>query len=266
MNNRQLILILFIYSVLFIVLFPSYQYLINPDATGYLSVSEKIANKNYFNSINGIWSPLGSWLLVPFIKMGGDAIFFSKCLNGFYGFLSLIFIFKLLKKLEVDSFILKIIMILSIFLVLNFAFALLFGDFILLMILLGYLNIIMQKNFSKKKSSIIIASFIGAIAFYAKAYSFYFIILHLPITILFLEKKNCGKYFSILSLKKLFLALSVFLITTSFWLFALHHKYGNFILGQKNITGTLTQLSHIEKNLSCLQKVEIIVFLMTYII
>ncbi len=249
MKSKHLWFFIIIYIFLFIFLFPGYRYLIDADATGYLSVAEKIADGNYLKSVNGIWSPLGSWILVPFIKGGGNAILFAKYLNGFYGLISLILFFHIIRTLKIYFLPAVLIMGAGVLLLLHFSFARLFADNLLVMLLLCYVSIVQSNGFVNNYKKIIAAGFVGALAFYAKAYSFYFVLLHLPIVIIHLEKQNTGFYFSKSGIKKIITGIAVLVIASSFWFIALHNKYGHFILGQKNVTGTLTELYKPNKKL-----------------
>ena len=89
-----------------------------------------------------------------------------------------------------------------------------------------------------KKS--VLAAFIGGIAFYAKAYAFYFVLVHLPIAIYLSHRKNQVNKITFQLLKKIFAGIIVLCVTVSFWIVALNLKYGHFILGQQNITGSLS--------------------------
>ena len=75
------LLSLAIYISLFFILFPGYRYIIDPDSTGYFSVAEQLAKGDFHNSINGIWGPLGSWILTPFLRLHFDAILTAKYLK-----------------------------------------------------------------------------------------------------------------------------------------------------------------------------------------
>ena len=188
MKNKHLLLFVISYIFLFIFLFPGYRYLMDADSTGYFSVAEKIADGNYLKSVNGIWSPLGSWILVPFIKGGGNAILFAKYLNGFYELVSLILFFHIIRTLKIYFLPAVLIMGAGVLLLLHFSFARLFADNLLVMLLLCYVSIVQSNGFVNNYKKIIAAGFVGALAFYAKAYSFYFVLLHLPIVIIYLKK------------------------------------------------------------------------------
>jgi hypothetical protein len=240
MKSKHLLFFLAIYTSLFFILFPGYRYVMDPDATGYFSVAEQLAKGNFHNSINGIWSPLGSWILTPFIKLNFDEILTAKYLNGFYGFLSVIAFFYLIKKIKIRFFIAIAIMIGAVLLIVHFTFYRLFGDLLEMLLLLLYLNIICSKKFGTNYKGILLAGFIGGIAFYAKSYAFYFILIHLPIAIYLSEVKTLKNKITLQFLKKTFAGIFVLCLTVSFWIITLNLKYGHFILGQQNITGSLS--------------------------
>ncbi|MEO5649715.1 MAG: hypothetical protein ABIR03_07325 [Ginsengibacter sp.] len=64
----------------------------------------------------------------------------------------------------------------------------------------------------------------------------------MPLVILLLEKRKTNKYLTSHSARKITTAVSVLILTILFWIVALNLKYDHFILGQKNITGTLTEV------------------------
>lgn len=43
---------------------------INPDGTAYVQIARHYANLDFKEAINGYWSPLLSWLLIPFVLLG----------------------------------------------------------------------------------------------------------------------------------------------------------------------------------------------------
>ncbi len=239
MKPNHLLFFLIIYISLFFLLFPGYRYVIDPDATGYFSVAEKVAKGDFHGSINGIWGPLGSWFLAPFMRNRFDPMFTVKYLNGLYGLLSLTAFFYLLKKLKIKVVIAIAMMSGAVFLILHFAFYRLFGDLLQLLFLLLYLNIICSKKFGSNYKGIILAAFIGGIAFYAKAYAFYFVLVHLPVSI-YLATKNARHRISSQFIKKAITGIVVLFVTIMPWIIALNSKYGHYTLGEQNISGTLS--------------------------
>lgn len=244
MKLKHLFLSITIYTALFFLMFPGYRYVIDPDATGYLAVAERLAAGDSFNAINGLWSPLGSWLLVPFIKVGLDGVITVKFLNGLYGLISLCAFYFLIKKLKISFSVAIGLVSSSIFLILYFVFLRLFGDLLQAMFLLLYLNVICGRGFYSNYKAIILAAFLGGIGFYAKAFSFYFTISHLVLLLLILEKKAQGRYLSVGGIKKIVLAIVTLVIMVLPWAIALHNKYGGFMLsrtGAFNMTWSLSK-------------------------
>src|SRR5258706_9200596 len=67
--------------VLYLV-YPHYQYYIDPDGTAYLTISQRYANGDYARAINGYWSPWACWLTALLIKAGLAAIPASVVINA----------------------------------------------------------------------------------------------------------------------------------------------------------------------------------------
>lgn len=245
MKSKYLIILIFIYTACFFLIFPYYKYLIDPDATGYIKVAERLAAGDYLNAINGLWSPMGSWLLTPFIKLGFDPVSSVKYLNGIYGLIILCAFFLLVKKLEIDNRIAIGIYIAVLLLTLHFVFLRLFGDLLQAVFLLLYLNVICSKGFYEDHKKIIAAAFLGGLGFYSKAYSFYFTLAHIGTVLIVLEKRRSNSYFTIAGLKKLAIAITVLFFSVLPWAFALKYKYGYFMLsrtGQYNMTWSLSKV------------------------
>lgn len=245
MTKKYLYIAVVVYAALFFLFFPSYKYFIDPDATGYLSVAERLAKGDYFYAINGLWSPLGSWLLVPFIKSGFDAVLTAKYLNGFYGLLILVSFYHLIKKLRISVIAGTGVLIAGIFLILHFVFLRLFGDLLQALFLFLYLNVICSKDFYLNYKKIILASLVAGLGFYSKAYTFYFSLAHLLIVLVIFQKRINDRFFCKEVLKKITVALTTLTAVVLPWAFILKYRYGTFMLsrtGTYNMTWSLSQV------------------------
>lgn len=58
-----------------------YRHQINPDGISYIQVAREYAGLHLKTAINGYWSPLLSWLLVPFIWIGVDPLLAFRFIN-----------------------------------------------------------------------------------------------------------------------------------------------------------------------------------------
>lgn len=245
MKSKYSFLFLALYTGLFFLLFPQYRFVTDADATGYFSVAERMARGDYYNSINGMWSPLGSWILAPFIRWGFDAVITVKYLNGFYGLIILCSLFSLVKKLSIPLSASLGILAASVILVLHFVFLRLFGDLLQAMFLILYLDVVCSRDFYGNHKKILLAAFLGGLGFYAKAYTFYFILAHLSIVLMIMGKKQNKTLFGRESIKKVLTAAVTIIITVLPWAFILKHKYGSFMLsrtGTYNMTWSLSQV------------------------
>lgn len=244
MNQKHLAGIVTIYLLVCIILFPSFRFVLDSDATGYLSVAEKLSRGEYFRSINAIWSPMGSWAVFPFVKAGCDGIIAAKILNIFYGLLCLVFYYSFIKKLQLIFIMELAVMTGGLLLIVHFAQDRLFGDLLQMVFLLAYLNIIFKPNFAQSNRLIIVAAIIGSLSFYAKSYSLYFVLIHLIIIILVSEKRVSGKYLSYSAFRKILLVFFSLFLTVFFWIYCLNAKYGFSIPGRLNISGKLKEYYH----------------------
>ncbi|MEP6675156.1 MAG: hypothetical protein ABJA78_08370 [Ferruginibacter sp.] len=225
MKRTALFFFLFFYGILFFLLLPGYRYIIDPDATGYIRIAERVAAGDYARSVNGLWSPLNAWLLVPFLKIGVNAVMAAKYLNGIFSCAAIIAVFFLLKKLVLHRYAELGIMTAISILLLHYTFHELFADLLLVLMLLIYLNIICSKNFINNNLKIIGCGLICAVGFYAKAYFFYFAIIHLAVSIFILlkvrqQKFNWRKWFTVTAM-----ALIIVVIAVIPWAMALQSKY-----------------------------------------
>lgn len=230
-----LILALLLYFLLWIFGSKYWGYLLDTDATAYLSIAEKISEGKINRGINGLWSPLNIWLLIPFIKMGFSPWLVAKFLNFLIGFLVIKIFWTLQENLKIEkiykamnAFVLPIILC-------YYAYFQIFGDLLQVFFLLGYMHICLQNDFVHKPKKIIWAAFWAALAFYAKAYTFVFFILHITF-IFFLAYRNEVLKKSLI--KNYFLAITVFVLAILPWSLLLSQKYGGV-----NITGNAGKLN-----------------------
>ena len=89
----RLIIVLFIYTILSIIFINYYQFQINPDGINYINIAHSYMSGNFYGSINDYWSPLLSWLMIPFLYFGHTpvtALYSIKIMSLILGFLTII--------------------------------------------------------------------------------------------------------------------------------------------------------------------------------
>ncbi len=231
MNNyktaSQLLFTFSSYFILWILLQPFLGYLLDSDCVAYLTIAERVAKGDYFQSINGLWSPLNSWMLAPFIQHGFDAWASAKALNCFFGGAILVAFHHLLLRFEVSKKVYHIYMSILPLIVVYFVYFQMFGDVLQLAFVLFYLLIIFSKSLLNI-GKVIACALIMSIGYYAKAYSLFFFFVHFLVICFWLYKSKK------INLQKAILyyvtGISVFLLCILPWTFALHHKYKEWSL------------------------------------
>ena len=216
-----------IYVILFFALFPWYRYVFDIDGVGYIHVATRLAKGEYFNSIAGTWSPLGSWLIVPFVKSGFDPALTAKYVNGVLGLLTLYSCYSLLDKFNINDFLKRFIPFILVILLTSFSFYELFADLLVLFLLTLYLHLIFSKNFIHNNYKIAFAGLLGALCYYAKAYCFPFFLIHFSLVVFVLLKSNGSKNLWKQLIKKAVIAFITFFILVAPYVIALSIKFGS---------------------------------------
>jgi hypothetical protein len=128
-----------------------------PDSTAYVSIAKQYLLGNFNNAINEFWSPLYSWLMVPILKFIGfsyiNGLFAGRIINLFAGMLFFIGLRKLSHRSGLSEWMSILVVITCIPLVLYVTLVHVLADFLMMTILLFYLNVIFRKDYSNKLSN-----------------------------------------------------------------------------------------------------------------
>ena len=226
MNKSESTFLFFItlaYALLWWLLAPSLGYLLDSDGVAYLTIARRVAEGDFQKSINGLWSPLNSWLLVPFIKLGFNAWEVAKVFNFCVGLCILVLVNKLNQLFIEDGRMRKLMLLPLPIVMIYFSYFQMFGDLLQLIFIIAYLCVLYSKSFQFQTSYLVFAGVLIGIGFYAKAYAFIFLVIHSGIFY--------GIHFWNLTIDKrqLIRALSITIGTTLLimapWIFILHQKY-----------------------------------------
>ncbi len=225
-----------------VLLFPYCKYYIDPDAVAYLTISKRYASGDFTKAINGYWSPWACWLTALGIKSGLEAFVSAIVVNtlGATGFLwvssRLFNRFGLLPPVNGWLHAVLVVFLASAVYVQSFA------DLWQCFFLLLSLYIMLSERFRTQPGYWILYGATGALAYFAKAYSFSFFILN---TI------GCG-FFVIQAWKKenrrafagmVITSLLTMIILSAPWIYLLHEKYGSWMTstaGKLNLSWYLT--------------------------
>ncbi len=203
------------------LLYPHFQYYIDPDGTAYLTISKKYAAGDFARAVNGYWSPWSCWLTAILIKLGTSAITASVMINtiGATGFLFISGSF--FRKFDIKTGLQWLMLPALSFFLCYAVYMQSFDDLWECFFLLAALRLMVSESFTGKPVKWLVMGFIGALAYFAKAYSFPFFILNTACCTFLLADRNWMKWLKISAVS----IGTMFLISLP-WIFALHNKYG----------------------------------------
>lgn len=230
MKQTSNIIVALLYIVLFIALFPYFKYLIDTDGISYINQATRYANNSLAGSVNGYWSPLSSWVLVPFIKIGYEPVITAKIINGILGLASLLSCISLLNKFHIHPRLKKILAYAFLLLLLSFCFYELCADLLLVFLLSLYFNIVLKKDFINNNKQLASAAVLGGLCYFSKAYFFPFFLLHISIVLFLLCKKEYGRKLMKPFLVKMAIVFTVFLLIVFPYLYLLNKKYNTVLI------------------------------------
>jgi hypothetical protein len=223
-----------LFCLLFFLSYPHYKYFVDPDAVAYLTMAKRAAEGDTWRLVNALWSPLHPAMVTVGIKSGIDALLAAQLTNGLACLLVLICTYGLFRRAKLSAATgFPLLLCLSIFLVYAL-YKQLFCDIWQTGFLLTGLLLITGNGFVRKPFHWLCYALLAVLATYSKVYSFYFLLLHLPLSLYFISKKEGIKfpwrpYVSIIALQILLLAP---------WGFLMHKKYGHWNLSMSGALNT----------------------------
>ncbi|QQS34656.1 MAG: hypothetical protein IPM56_10305 [Ignavibacteriales bacterium] len=226
-ENKRITLALFIYFTFGCLLVPFYRYSQRGDIVSYLSISEKYINGNLSDAINGVWSPLLSWLLIPVFWVNVEILLGFKILQLIIGLFILFTVSKYYKlfgsKNESSHYLLLATTSIIIY---YFAFFLGSPDLLVAAFLLYYLYYSSKKEYLTSKAAGWVCGLVGAIAFYSKAFSLPFFVFHFALINAFYFYRFPSHRSNIR--KNYLQGFGLFILLCSIWIVLISLKYGYF--------------------------------------
>ena len=227
----RLLLAILLFAGLFFLLYPLYQYILDDDGIGYAMVTKRLAAGDFFNAINGYWSPLHSWIALPFHVTGLDLLTSFRASNFLIGIMTLAVIDRLTARIELNKKRKLLILLVSIPALLYMCFYQLAADILFCLLFLLYIHVCAAGDVFARSGKIILCAFIAFLAYLSKAYAFPLFIGHFICWQYWLSKRSLlpdrKKRFT----RNLIIGLSVFFLLSLPWIIALHYKYDTWTFG-----------------------------------
>lgn len=232
MDKLVLLVCILVYFIIGILLIGNYLYLLYTDSISYIHVAEHYISGHFSQAINGYWSPLFSWLLVPFLmvwpgKLG--ALFSIKILNLIIGCFTFFGLYLLEDKLKFGIKIKIVTFVILIPITLYFAYSHPMPDLLVLTLLLFYMNFLLDNKYLSNLQMGVLSGFFGALAFLSKSFAFFFFIVHFMVVnidywLRFKENRNTIT-------KNFILGLMIFLAISGIWMGLISDKYDKLTIG-----------------------------------
>lgn len=221
-KHSQLYISIILLLIFYLVSWPFYKYMLDPDGACYAAIAEQYAEGHIYEAVNGLWSPLHGWLIIPLIKFGIYTPYAFKISNLLIGTGILITVHQYLIKSTIDQTLQRSILFSLVVFISYLICHELAADLPFCLAIIIYFKITHSKDFYDSRKKNILAGLVGGLAFLAKAVGFPFFLIHFALI-------HFWKRFSLRD-KKYYLAglLTFFLIATP-WIIALAVKYSQWM-------------------------------------
>lgn len=234
---------------------PYYQYYIDPDAVSYLTLVERYLAGDYEQAINAYWSPMGVWLTVVWVKINHWEAFAAALFVNTLGAAGVVGIGQVLfHRFRNSSWERFCFGILSACFWATVVYRQSFTDVWQIFFLLIALLILLRDDFLEKKYYWFLLGFIGALAYFSKAFSFYFLPLMTFLALIIQMKSGWKKGMSKIVTPLLVICGTMLLFSLP-WLYVLHQKYGvwvNSTAGKMNLGWQLLGHPHFKDDIKIL--------------
>jgi len=210
------------YLIGFISFLPFYIHEINGDTVSYIAIARRYAHADLFDAFNGYWSPLISWLLIPFIWLKIPELFAFKIIIGIAGWLSINIMYHIFQRIRISAGSKMIILLLFIPHLLVFIMRLNTPDVVGFTIWLTVVHLMLKLWNKPSYSNKMLLGFLGVLSYLARYYHFYIFTLSLIVFLILVAIKH-KKLF-----KEIFSSFLVFFALTSVWILMIDLKYGEF--------------------------------------
>lgn len=214
-----------LYIILFFVTFKWYQFSFDVDGTAYMTISERMANNDWFKSINGLWSPFNSFIASFFIKQFPGQVIIFKIINAVCSAGIIAAAGVLIKRFLQSSLLTAAIFFTLPFILLAWSHQQLAGDLLSLFLLLVYCCLITTNNFFHRKSLNLLCGIVMALAYFAKSYCLpFFLINHIIIHLWYQRLNRQSIQIKFVAYRPIG-SFVVFLILVIPWIYFLYLKY-----------------------------------------
>jgi hypothetical protein len=201
-----------------------YRFQFNADGISYISIAEKYATGDLFGAVNAYWSPLYSWLLVPFLWSGVPAFLATKVLGVALGACLILVARQIAGNLGLRPGSCGWLTVTLVPVALYLAVWVITPDLLAAVVGLAYLRHITSPRYLDGRWSRTIAGILGGVGYLAKAYLGGFFLAHFLLAAVldtWLARQSRGR-----ALRGALAGVLAFGVVSGSWMAALIGKYG----------------------------------------
>ncbi|MBI2596286.1 hypothetical protein HYW46_06145 [Candidatus Daviesbacteria bacterium] len=222
----RVILVFYLFACL--VFYPFYKYQINVDAIAYLSISKKYLNADFYNAVNGYWSPLLSITYLPFLAIGLDQLEVTKLTSIIFGAVVLFLLKKILGTLKIELKYTNLLLLSLVPTIIYFGYTVISPDLLFLAIFTIYIFLILSKKYLKSYKHSVLIGLIGSLLYLTKSFGFIFFIAHFTLVnlVFFISFKQKRRL-----IKSVLFAFLTFCVISGIWIIIISNKYGYLTFG-----------------------------------
>ncbi len=227
-NNRfgdWLWVTLLIYLVAGAILLKFYRYQINPDGISYISIAQKYLAGNFGDAVNGYWSPLLSFLMIPFLALRIEPLLAAKILNFGIGAVCIWAFAALARDLVLSVWIRRTILLAMIPIILSFATYFITPDLLIATLLLLYFRAIFRLDYTENFRHGAFCGLWAGFAYLAKSYAFPFFIVHFFLMNLIHFARSTNNMIRKKAVANFIIGLAMFVLLSGSWILIISSKY-----------------------------------------
>lgn len=235
-----------------ITLYPALSTYIDPDAVSYFKVAERYVNGDWDNAINAYWSPLSIWLCALLQKFSSLSAFEAALWVNTLGCLGTLWTSQLLFHRFVGDKWARVLF--ALFFALFWAYAdykQLFADIWQYFFMLLFFLLLSSKSIFSRWYLWPLLGVLTALAYFGKAYAFYFLSLLLVCKLLY--EVYVRRVLGLIRAIVLFVVvISVQVLCVSPWVYLLYEKYGILTLstaGSLNLSWFLSGQQYLDPSI-----------------
>lgn len=173
-----------IFLIAVAVVYPEYRYHINPDGTSYLTLAQKYTEGQWFDAISGHWAPLYVWMLALLELLRLTPLMSVAVANIASGILLLWALDRLGVRVGLSRQRRVLLLSIAALYCIYFVVAVVTPDPLTCALLTWYLALVAEGRYLNETRQACMIGLVAGIAYLAKPYAFYFVLLHLTLATL----------------------------------------------------------------------------------